>query len=282
MRKHLQPAQKYVNAQKPIHADADTFNSPKFDNAPAPCRPQRFSSFAIICLPRPKLVAALLSAWLGLGSPAHAEPQQIDLLTFIRLIEAPRGYTDYERRIPTPPPKPLTSMTIGEVIAWQKSLGKVTSTAAGGYQIIRRTLSGLVSKHQIDPDLGFTPEVQDKLALLLISECSSARTRSRDAYGNCLAHIWAALPLLSGPHAGKSAHRKVAGNKARATVAEFRAVLDGQPINVAALKAPSRTIVIPAPAARLASTSTNITVTQPQSPKLKTVTIFDVDPYQLD
>ena len=242
----------------------------------------RLSSFAIIRPSRPRFVIALLSAWFGLVSPAHAEPQQIDLLTFIRLIEAPRGYTDYERRIPTPPPKPLTSMTIGEVIAWQKSLGKVTSTAAGGYQIIRRTLSGLVSKHQIDPDLGFTPEVQDKLALLLISECSSARTRSRDAYGNCLAHIWAALPLLSGPHAGKSAHRKVAGNKARATVAEFRAVLDGQPINVAALKAPSRTIVIPAPAARLASTSTNITVTQPQSPKLKTVTIFDVDPYQLD
>ena len=80
------------------------------------------------------------------SSPASAVPARTttDLLTFIRTLEAPRGYGDYERRIRIPPPKPLTAMTVGEVLDWQVRLRRAgaISTAVGGYQIILNSAVG--------------------------------------------------------------------------------------------------------------------------------------------
>ena len=140
-----------------------------------------------------------------------------DLLTFIRALEAPRGYTDYERRIRIPPPKPLTAMTVGEVLDWQVRVRRfgAPSTAAGGYQIIYPTLKRLVNKYGISRDRVFDARLQDHLARLLTGECGRrGPKRNHPRYGNCLAGIWAALPLTHGPNRGRSAYQGVAGNRA--------------------------------------------------------------------
>jgi hypothetical protein len=77
----------------------------------------------------------------------------------------------------------------------------------------------------------FSPENQDKLAGVLIQASGLNRFLSgeisRETFGNKLASVWAALPLVSGPNAGKSAYDgDRAGNKTSATVQSFLDVLD--------------------------------------------------------
>ena len=159
--------------------------------------------------------------------PAHSAVQPVtktsdsgtttDLLTFIRALEAPRGYTDYERRIRIRPPGPLTTLTLGQVLDWQVQVRRsgAPSTAAGGYQIIYPTLKRLVAKYRISRRQLFNTSLQDRLARLLIAECGPRGPRwSHPRYGNCLAGIWAALPLTQGHGKGRSAHQGVAGNRA--------------------------------------------------------------------
>ncbi|MFG5380032.1 hypothetical protein [Yoonia sp. R2-816] len=111
-------------------------------------------------------------------------------------------------------------------MAWQRSQGKVISTASGAYQIIQKTLRGLVNKYGIDRHALFDRQMQDHLADLLLLECK-ARRNNVVQYGNCIAHIWAALPLLSGPDVGKSAYDGIAGNRALTTTKNFMAMLQG-------------------------------------------------------
>ena len=160
-----------------------------------------------------------------------------DLLTFIRALEAPRGYADYERRIPIPPPKPLTTMSVGAVLDWQVRVRRsgAPSTAAGGYQIIHPTLKRLVNTYGISRARVFDAAAQDHLARLLISECGrKGPKRNHPRYGNCLAGIWAALPLTHGPGTGRSAHHGVAGNKALTRPQTVLALLAGQPVRLPA------------------------------------------------
>jgi len=158
-----------------------------------------------------------------------------DLLTFVRHLEAPDGYDAYEARIPIAPPKPLTSMTLAEVLAWQVRVRRsgAPSTAAGGYQIIYPTLQRLVRKYGIDRDARFDAGMQDRLARLLIAECGDrpalAATAAHSRYGNCLAGIWAALPLTAGRNRGRSAYHGVAGNRALTSPRIVLALLAGEP-----------------------------------------------------
>ena len=156
-----------------------------------------------------------------------------DLLTFIRMLEAPRGYDDYERRIPIPPPENLTAMTVGAVLKWQTRVraSGAPSTAAGGYQIIRKTLQGLVNAGAAAREDIFDAATQDRLARALIADCGTKGPVARHPrYGNCLAGIWAALPLTAGPNMGQSAHHGVAGNRALTKPAIVLALLAGKPV----------------------------------------------------
>ena len=186
--------------------------------------------------PRPSAVLALCLAFATLpgASGTSASPRTTtDLLAFIRAIEAPRGYDDYEARIPAPPPKPLTRMTLGEVLDWQVRVRKAgaPSTAAGGYQVIRATLERLVRAHGLDRDALFDGPMQDRLARLLIAECGDPGPPSRrPRFADCLAGIWAALPMTSGPEKGRSAYEGVAGNRALASPETVLALLAGQPV----------------------------------------------------
>ncbi|WP_299082941.1 hypothetical protein [uncultured Ruegeria sp.] len=167
------------------------------------------------------------------ASPVRAEHSDATLLTFLRWFEAEGSYDRYEHRIHIPPPKRLTAMTVGEVLAWQSALRKarVKSTAAGGYQIIYKTLNDLVRRHRITRDTLFNAALQDRLARHLIDDCAAARAHSNTAFANCLAGIWAALPLVSGPKKGLSVYYGIADNKARTTPANVLAMLSGQPFS---------------------------------------------------
>ncbi|MYE12220.1 MAG: glycoside hydrolase family 104 protein [Gammaproteobacteria bacterium] len=179
-----------------------------------------------------RLLAVL--AVLNASNAAAAQPgTTTDLLALVRALEAPHGYDDYERRIPVPPPKPLTRMTLGEVLAWQSRVRSTgaPSTAAGGYQIIRATLARLIRKHGLDPSGLFDADMQDRLARLLIAECGDPGPPSRHPrFADCLAGIWAALPLATGPGRGRSAYRGVAGNRALTRPEIVLAVLAGQAV----------------------------------------------------
>ncbi|MXX91181.1 MAG: glycoside hydrolase family 104 protein [Boseongicola sp. SB0677_bin_26] len=175
--------------------------------------------------------------WILLAAnPAAAQSgTTTDLLALVRALEAPRGYDDYERRIRLAPPKPLTAMTLDEVLSWQSRVrdSGAPSTASGGYQIIRPTLARLVRQHGLDRDALFDPAMQDRLARLLVAECGDPGPPSRHpVVADCLAGIWAALPLATGARRGQSAYRDVAGNRALTDPDTVLAVLAGQPVRL--------------------------------------------------
>ena len=183
---------------------------------------------------RNMIFAALaISVASGISTSANAEvPHTDNMLRFIRHFEALGSYDRYYTGIKTPPPKPLTKLTVGEVIAWQKSLRGTKSTASGAYQFIRPTLERLVRTYEVPKDRLFDAKLQDQLAQFLISECPN-RDLPKDnlRFGNCLATIWAALPVLSGPKRGQSHYKGIAGNRALTTPENVLAMLSGGDVN---------------------------------------------------
>jgi hypothetical protein len=152
------------------------------------------------------------------------------VLDFIGSIEAPAGYNAYSYYASSPPPKPLTTMTIAEVLAWQERIDRTSrSEAAGRYQIMEDTL-----REYLVPTLGltgrevFNAQTQDRLAYaLMLRRGWNPRGSDYIDIANQLAREWAALPLVSGPNRGKSYHRNTKGakNRAQATPEAFLNVL---------------------------------------------------------
>ncbi|MCY3877185.1 MAG: hypothetical protein OXF88_23205 [Rhodobacteraceae bacterium] len=172
------------------------------------------------------MTAAALLVFGVHGSDAMmALPSPNAILDFIARYEAPSGYDQTHNSVSRPPPRPLTKMTLTEVLDWQESIRpKAISTAAGRYQIIHDTLARLVRTYRLDPNRLFSPATQDELGRLLIRECGYGRHTTTD-FANCLAGIWAALPKVSGPDAGRSAWAGTAGNRALVTPATVLAFL---------------------------------------------------------
>jgi len=168
------------------------------------------------------------------------------LLDFIGNRES-RGYDDInglvsKSRYPT---KKITQMTMKEILDWQESIDKFQlSEAVGRYQIMEDTLRGydndkttgsekdsLYAKVGLSSSSLFSPENQDKLATYLIQSTGLNKFLSgeisRETFANRLSGVWAALPIVSGPNAGKSSYQgDRAGNKTTATVQSFLDVLD--------------------------------------------------------
>lgn len=109
-----------------------------------------------------------------------------------------------------PPTKPLTTMTVAEVLAWQaeairrhqqRFLTKTGYSAAGRYQIIRRTLQSLIDSDWKMTDL-FDAETQDLLALQLLRrrgwDAWMAGRMSDDRFADELSKEWASLPFNTG------------------------------------------------------------------------------------
>lgn len=177
----------------------------------------------------------ILSALVAMQiSPAAAqEPRRMHaldrpVLELIGTIEAPRGYGTITGFARTHPSRPITQMTLSEVMAWQtriRAQGAV-STAVGRYQFTRNTLREIISRFDVSADQLLNRRTQDYMARLLMYLCDfyDAQAEVTDV-GNCLAGRWAALPMLSGPKKGRSRYQGVAGNHARTSVTIFRATL---------------------------------------------------------
>ncbi|KEP71516.1 hypothetical protein DL1_00420 [Thioclava dalianensis] len=155
------------------------------------------------------------------------------ILDVIGRAEAPGGYDTVYAGSKVRPSRPITTMTVSQVMDWQRSsiaAGSVSS-AAGRYQIIYKTLRSLVSRGVLSAGELFNASAQDRAAHSLIqgrglSDYQSGNI-SAQQFGNNLAKEWAGLPVVSGSNAGRSYYDGYAGNSATVSPADVLGALSG-------------------------------------------------------
>jgi len=167
----------------------------------------------------------------GDADTARAEPTTIGknragpdtkILDFIGTIEG-RGNYNILVGGKTKTDPPLTELTVDEVLDFQKQMPRsgFESSAVGKYQIIRKTLAGLVSSGVVNPNEKFDEATQDKAAIGLLKQRGQDRYRSGtldvNSYANNLAKEWASLPMPD----GKSFYAGVGSNKSLVSRDEF-------------------------------------------------------------
>lgn len=149
-------------------------------------------------------------------------------LELVGAIEAPRGYDTVTGYAPFRPDQRITSMTIAEVMDWQRKIqaAGAKSTAVGRFQFILDTLEFLTRVHDVPHDTLLDRRTQDYLARVLMHRCGFYDPdRPVEELGDCLAGTWAALPILSEPKRGRSRYAGTANNHARITPKVVEAVL---------------------------------------------------------
>ena len=124
------------------------------------------------------------------------------LLDFIASKEAPKGYDTVFRNRMADMPRPLTSMTLNEVIAQGKwRTDTFGSSACGRYQFMKRTLQNLKAALRLTGSERFNADLQDRLGYKLLLDRGFARfiagSMSVTASGLALAQEWASFPVLA-------------------------------------------------------------------------------------
>ncbi|MFK0330913.1 hypothetical protein ACIQUB_07295 [Rhizobium sp. NPDC090275] len=124
------------------------------------------------------------------------------LLDFIGDYEAPGGYNVIYGNNQGKLPKPLTEMTLGDVIDAQPSWTKrFKSSAAGRYQFMRNTLQGISQEvRTLRGDVLFNKGLQDRLGFYLLlrrgyQDFIDGRIGVAE-FGKRLAQEWASFPVL--------------------------------------------------------------------------------------
>lgn len=129
------------------------------------------------------------------------------LLDFIGPTEAPKGYDTIFGNNQGKLPKPLTTMTVDEVIAagpgWSKAF---RSSAAGRYQFMNATLKDLKKELGLRGTQTFDANLQDRLGYHLLLRRGYAAFMdgqiSVTEFGKRLAQEWASLPVLAETNGG--------------------------------------------------------------------------------
>lgn len=137
----------------------------------------------------------------------NVPPGAAILLDFIGGIEAPQGYGTIYGNHQGKLPKPLTAMTVDEVIGagpgWTRAYG---SSAAGRYQFMNATLKGLKKQLGLRGTQLLDANLQDRLAFHLLKgrgyEAFMAGTLPAVTFGKNLAQEWASLPVLAATKGG--------------------------------------------------------------------------------
>jgi len=106
------------------------------------------------------------------------------------------------------PSRPITTMTVDEVLAWQDSIdAKYNSEASGRYQVMEDTLRGLKSNGVVSGSELFNPATQDKIAVALLKIRGLNRfldgSINENQFGDNLSYEWASLPIMTGPRTGQ-------------------------------------------------------------------------------
>lgn len=193
--------------------------------------PLRFCEFASCAF---SLRAVFVSLAALMGTQAAADQVKVrsvndrPFLELIGEIEGPDGYDDIVLGATSAPPKPITRMTISEVLDYQSKLKREgsKSTAVGRFQFIRKTLEWLVEEHRISRDQTFNRHVQDYLARALMKDCDFYEANANEySVGNCLARTWRHCPCSAAPRLGGPIMRAWAAIRAQTTRAEVLAAL---------------------------------------------------------
>lgn len=123
----------------------------------------------------------------------------------------------------------LTNMTVDEVIAWQKHYTSVegsASSAAGKYQIIRKTLTGLKEDMGLTGNELFDEKMQDKMAMRLLDQRGyDAVLEGRISEGQFVNNVskeWASLKGMSGRGAYDGDGLNAGAVNASTTIATLR------------------------------------------------------------
>lgn len=121
------------------------------------------------------------------------------------------------------PSRPLTSLTVDEVLAWQDSIdAKYDSEASGRYQVMEDTLRGLKASGVVSGNELFSPSTQDKIAIALLKIRGLNRfldgSITAEQFGDNLSYEWASLPVMTGPRAGSGRYSGQGGKISTSTV----------------------------------------------------------------
>jgi hypothetical protein len=150
-----------------------------------------------------------------------------DMLDLIGSLEAPEGYNQVYGGVKLSPPRPITSMTVDEVLAWQRQASKTAvSSAAGRYQVIRATLNNVVDQGVVGRGELYSSATQDRIGKYLLSQAGYRNGNSSDEVLNRISGVWAALPKVSGAGAGASTYEGFAGNHALIDAASYKKYAD--------------------------------------------------------
>lgn len=148
-----------------------------------------------------------------------------DLLNTIAKVESKDNYNAHFGN-PNNTSIQFTSMTVRDVLAWQKQFVEQgsPSSAVGRYQFINSTLRGLVHELKIDESVRFDEALQDRLAVALL-ERRGVREYvdnkiSREEFAHRLSKEWAALPKAIGENPEQSYYAGDGLNKAQLDVEE--------------------------------------------------------------
>lgn len=150
------------------------------------------------------------------GAPANtnAPPKKgvSQLLDLIGSVEAPKGYDQVWGGIRSAdkPPRPITTMTVGEVLDWQDSIdSKYMSEAAGRYQIMEDTLRDQVNSGAVSANQRFDAATQDQIAVSLMNRRGLASYQAgligAEDFAQNLSQEWASLPAIKTDKAGRVA-----------------------------------------------------------------------------
>src|SRR5688500_6817427 len=120
----------------------------------------------------------------------------------------------------------FTEMSVDEVLQWQEEYVRQgsPSSAVGKYQIVRPTLTGLVSELGIDPKARFDEAMQDRMAIALLERRGALayveKELTREQFAANLAKEWAALPKVTGMSPEESYYAHDGLNESRISVDE--------------------------------------------------------------
>ena len=100
------------------------------------------------------------------------------------------------------PPRPVSTMTVGEVLDWQDSIDRFqNSEAVGAYQIMEDTLRGMVQRGVVKRSDFFDYKTQDRLAEYLLNgrglRAFMAGEITAEKFANSIAREWASFPVVT-------------------------------------------------------------------------------------
>lgn len=128
-----------------------------------------------------------------------------NLLYLIRSVESNNRYDAfYSFKLPSH--IPINVMTLNEVRAYQEGFVQAGghSSAAGAYQIIRKTLDHIVNAMRLDGSIVFNDRVQDLMAIHLLRQRGLddflTNRITLEHFANNLSKEWASFPKFTYPN----------------------------------------------------------------------------------